>query len=1186
VNNDSSRLRPNRALLAASDVDRLSGEAVRLVQRELAARTVTLFLYSKKGLLVPVASAGLVPAEADTEAYGPGEDLVGFCAAGRGDTRYGERVVARRPLLETSPEFQRIFGAIIEPDTEVAYIPLHGPNRTYGVLRCIAGHSSEGEEIRFSREDLQGLDVYAHQVAISISSLRRKIELDVLTDANKLLADQPQNVLGVYDLITSALVAKSTEYAACSIRMRDRRGDLVLASLSVAPGIVPLDKDRAGRRPDAGLAAEALSARVPLIISDVQSRIDEFYGSQWLLENEIVTAAILPIYLDDENIGALALYLWYPYAFNHSKLEFLKNLCHQVAVATRVVDLLTAREQLIKRMSTIVSLTGTANELLQTILDAACDLTGARQGYIALISRRDANLKPKVTTRHLSPDDIPPIQVNGKGLTALAVRSKASVRVGGVRLDPNYVDFNGDAQGKTRSELVVPLLHEHVLGVIALQSDQVDDFTQTDQLLLETLAQYATLVFHRDLLYEGTKTLAEIDFSRASRERVMSVIARSAVQLVDADAAILRTYSSVTGELVLEAYYPETMNVGDVPTAMQRDTGACWDALTMRDVLKFDDLPNNHRFQNQDFVKSNGFRDMVSVPLLLPGEDTEHAAELGVINVFFRTPGPFFDVERQLLRLLGVSASYAIHDLSIIERSIRAQAMAAITARTTAAAELSSRLANEALRPLSEARLATEAIGRANRGQDPSEISKQLVELDLHIGSLESLISQLAPNNRMITRADQIEVLSDAFRRMHANLFTTKRQPHLSIGPTELWDDVTTALRRVIELVRLPLAAAYISSHRDYGALWRVSATRGNDSPGLDTIALAASDEFSWLADRAHVLLPRDQAPFTWFDPQAVIGTARAVLYGHEVTGGRLMVVVLGFEENRTLSFEDLAVLYESVAVQIFAYVDSAMFGIELDLMTSETGHLMGRAIGKVESGTRVLRALLESPATGDPVLTELAKSAVDDGLTRLKLIHNNFYWFRAQRRFLESGLGAPGEVSYMDEIDVSAMLRDMLAMFRREARDRGLKPTRFVSRERIAIVRGQEDLLRLVFLNLYDNAVKFAYTNTFIDARLACQGGVCIVAFENLGVGVAPDEVRAVFERLRRSRFHDPHKRVEGLGLGLAYCRRVVEDIFKGSIELTSRVAETRHKPRFEGDNWLTTVTVALPLIETRRLA
>lgn len=1175
----SSRIQLTKALLTATNLHRLCDEVVRFLQAEFHTRTITIFLFSKKGLLVPAANAGTVPSAAASEAYAPGEDVVGRCVSGKAGEAYGERVVQR--FGSSSAAFQHMFGGLLGPETEIVYLPLNGVNRTYGVIRCIAGRSRDGKEKAFSDDDLKDLDVYAHQAGVSISSLREKSEITVLNNANKLLAVAPHNVGGVYELITEALIAESTEFAACSIRIRDRGGELRLESLNGARGMNMLDKERTSRRHDTGLAAEVFKDHKPKVIHNVQENLDWFYDPNWLRANGIQTAAVFPIYLDDDNIGVLALYLWYHYEFYNTKVEFLQSLCRQVATATRVVQHLAARQQLVERTSEIVSHAGKAGELLQTILNAACELTGAWQGYISLIRRHDGKLHPKVTTHHLSADDIPPIDINGEGLTALAVRTKHAVRRGDVQDDPEYVDFLGDAQGKARSEIVVPLvppLKEHVLGVIALQSDQVQYFKENDELLLETLAQYATLIFQRDRYNEGTEKLAKIDFSRANRKRVMSVIAATAVELVDADAAILRTYNSATSELVLESYHPRTMSAEHVPQALPSDVGACWDALRIKDVLKFDNLPENHLFHNRAFVMSNGFTDMVSVPLLLPGEDAESPSKLGVINIFFRAPSPFFDVERQLLLALGVSASYAIHDLSIIEKANRAQSLATITAQTTAAVELSSKLARQALRPLHEARLAMEAISRAHRRQDLVGIPTPLGKLENSIGRLESLLGQLAPRERTVTRAgDYVEILSDAFRLMHTNLFASSGRPHLNIGEGELWEDIKAALRRVIDLVRLPIAAAYISSHRDYSSLRRVVVTR-NNAAGADTINLPTFDEFAWLAEQPYVTLPREDDHFSWLDPQTVLGTPKIVLYGHEVTGGRLMAVALGVDKDRTLSYEDLATLYESVAVQIFTYVDNAMFGIELDFLTSETGHLMGRAIGKVESGTSVLEDFLSPSEQGDAKLLSLAKSAVDDGLTRLKLIHNNFYWFSAQRRLTDSpSVKSAGA----DQIDVYAMLRDMLPMFRREAYERGLMTTRFQSWIRAAAIRGPEDLLGLLFLNLYDNALKFAYARTFIEIRLSRENDHCVVEFENLGVGVAPDEVKTVFERLRRSRYRDPSRRVEGLGLGLAYCRRVVEEIFHGHISLASRPADLPKGERFEGDNWLTTVTVKLPLMK-----
>jgi NtrC-family two-component system sensor histidine kinase KinB len=154
-----------------------------------------------------------------------------------------------------------------------------------------------------------------------------------------------------------------------------------------------------------------------------------------------------------------------------------------------------------------------------------------------------------------------------------------------------------------------------------------------------------------------------------------------------------------------------------------------------------------------------------------------------------------------------------------------------------------------------------------------------------------------------------------------------------------------------------------------------------------------------------------------------------------------------------------------------------------------------------------------------------------------------------------------------------------MRSLFEREAAARGLKRPHIVLPRKPANVAGSSSLFRMVMLNLYDNATKFAYTNTFISVSLVVHQEHCTLSVENLGIGVAPDEIALIFRRRYRSRFRDPSRRIEGLGLGLSYCRRVIVEVLKGSISLASRPVDTVAPRRFEGDNWLTTVTVTLPV-------
>jgi signal transduction histidine kinase/GAF domain-containing protein len=1099
----------------------LAEEAGRLIQASTNAEMVTVFLHSKRGDLIPVAHVG-----------------------------------ARSDDLPVSPFREMVVAKDERTGLEIVSLPLHDQSAPLGLIRCVTAASVTGK--------LVDLQILANQVATSLGSLRRRRELDLLSQINTVLTGPSEQTQDVYDLVARALVSTWTPYAACSIRIRDRRGEFALKSLSGADGVNLSAKDRGARRTDIGLPAMALTARAPVFLSPLQERLDEFHDPNWILGNAFVTAVICPIVLHDESIGVLSLYLWFPHEFAIDEINFLRSLCHHIATATRVVRQL----ELIERLSTIVGHAGSTDELLQLILDGACDLTGAMQGFISLVSRRDHRLLPHVATRNLSANDIPAIDVDGRGLTALAVRNRMSIRRDDVRTDSDYVDFTGVASAVTRSELVVPLLHEeHALGVIAVQSDQPDYFSTHDVMLLEALAQYASQIYQRERLHEATATLANADFSRIDSARVMSLVARTAAELVDADLAVLHTFDSVSNELSLQSYYPESMVRTDLPETLSCDHWLASKALTTGEIVSVGDLTQKPPFGTASMITANEFSEALSVPLFVPA--SEPPVRLGVINLFFRLQSPFFDLHRRLLRALGVSASYAIHDLTVLEESNRIQALATVTARMTSALELSGQIALDTYQPLHNARKAVQEIERASlEGED---IARPLSVLSSHLSDLESLVDRLVPSgNAPKDFGDVGRGLERAFRLIHRNLFEGERR-RVNVSESDLWRQVTYALEKVVDLLRLPVAAGFMSSHRDYARLRKVAVTRG-DMEVVETISLPSFEEFSWLVEQPYVILPRGQGPFSWLEPLSLLGTHGAVLFGHELTGGRLVILAFAVQLDRTLTFQELATLYEAVVAQIFTYIDYAMFGVEMDFLTTEVGHLMGRAIGKVASGTRILQRTAGVIETDDSEILPLARSAVEDGLQRLRLIHTNFGWFSAQRRSLDNTFDADDPL-----IDIRGLLDGMAPLFRREAADRELK-ARLTLEAGASNVRGPADLLGVVFLNLYDNAMKFAYRHTYIDITLKRRDNRCIIMFENLGIGVAPDEFKAVFERLRRSRFQDRSRRIEGLGLGLSYCRRVVVDILKGTIELTSRPVSTNHPGRFEGDNWLTTVTVTLP--------
>jgi signal transduction histidine kinase len=100
-------------------------------------------------------------------------------------------------------------------------------------------------------------------------------------------------------------------------------------------------------------------------------------------------------------------------------------------------------------------------------------------------------------------------------------------------------------------------------------------------------------------------------------------------------------------------------------------------------------------------------------------------------------------------------------------------------------------------------------------------------------------------------------------------------------------------------------------------------------------------------------------------------------------------------------------------------------------------------------------------------------------------------------------------------------------------------------------IVVGDESLLRQLFSNLVDNAIKFTERGR-IDVTLSAQGTDAIIDIADTGVGIDSGAAERLFDRFFRS--DASHSRaIEGTGLGLAIVRSIAR-IHRGSVSATPR--------------------------------
>jgi len=101
---------------------------------------------------------------------------------------------------------------------------------------------------------------------------------------------------------------------------------------------------------------------------------------------------------------------------------------------------------------------------------------------------------------------------------------------------------------------------------------------------------------------------------------------------------------------------------------------------------------------------------------------------------------------------------------------------------------------------------------------------------------------------------------------------------------------------------------------------------------------------------------------------------------------------------------------------------------------------------------------------------------------------------------------------------------------------------------QKINIV-ANEEMLRHLWLNLLDNAIKFSYYGGRVDIALKRDGNNSVVTVSDTGIGMSEDVKKHMFEKFYQS---DQSRAAEGNGLGLSLVKRILE-LENGKIAIDS---------------------------------
>jgi signal transduction histidine kinase len=135
-------------------------------------------------------------------------------------------------------------------------------------------------------------------------------------------------------------------------------------------------------------------------------------------------------------------------------------------------------------------------------------------------------------------------------------------------------------------------------------------------------------------------------------------------------------------------------------------------------------------------------------------------------------------------------------------------------------------------------------------------------------------------------------------------------------------------------------------------------------------------------------------------------------------------------------------------------------------------------------------------------------------------------------------------------QTDISQLLEEACELYEFVAEEKKIE----IRKEFHSDCRANVDAVRLrqVFANLLDNGIKYTAAGGKVTVRCSRDADRLRVQFEDTGMGIPPEEIERIWDRLFRG---DKSRSQKGLGLGLSLVRAIVRS-HGGEVSVKSEIS------------------------------
>lgn len=376
------------------------------------------------------------------------------------------------------------------------------------------------------------------------------------------------------------------------------------------------------------------------------------------------------------------------------------------------------RLKLLYQVGSVIHSTLEPQPALSLIVREAARLMDASSCSVVLLNPTNGFLE--IQASQGLPDKAESLKLRiGEGLTGWVAQTGKPARIGDVTQDKRYIMLRPEV----RSELAVPLeVNNEVRGVLNVDADRLDAFTEDDQELLESLAAQAASVIQNTWLYEQIRLKARLleSLARVSRtinsalnlDEVLQIITSEACELMQAKMCSLMMLDETRTWLDLRASFGAGEAYIRKPRLNVQESliGA---VVRRKRPIHVENVQTSSRFQNVEVARQEGLISLLSAPLLFAGE------AIGALNVYTGRPYLYSDEEIRILSAFAELSAIAIEKARLYERVVDVEELLRQNEKLSALGLLAAEVAHEIRNPLTVMKMLYHSLDLKFPANDP-----------------------------------------------------------------------------------------------------------------------------------------------------------------------------------------------------------------------------------------------------------------------------------------------------------------------------------------------------------------------------------------------------------------------------------------------------------------------------------